>query len=108
MRIIIYIDELCPGTPFRPEKSRTLQAIYWAFADWPQHVLQRTAAWPVSGTVRSTIVEMLPGGVAGFLHRVLLTISADVGKSKKQKLESFGFAQLFKTSKTRAMTKRFL
>ena len=79
MRLIIYIDELCPGNPLRPEKSRTLQAIYWAFADWPQHVLQRTAAWPVFGTIRSTLVEKLPGGVAGFLKRVMLTFFAEVG-----------------------------
>ena len=35
MRIVIYIDEICPGNPLRPEKSRTLQAIYWTFVDFP-------------------------------------------------------------------------
>ena len=24
LRIVIYMDEMCPGNPFRPEKSRTL------------------------------------------------------------------------------------
>ena len=42
--IIIYIDEICPGNPLRPEKSRTLQAIYWCFKDWPDWLLARTAA----------------------------------------------------------------
>ena len=79
MRIIIYIDELCPGNPLRTEKSRTLQAIYWAFADWPQHVLQRTAAWPVFGTIRSTMVEKLPGGFSGVIKRILLIFFAQVG-----------------------------
>ena len=60
MRVIIYIDEICPGNPLRPDKARTLQAIYWCLADWPQWVLQRTAAWPVFGTIRSSIVELLP------------------------------------------------
>ena len=40
LRIIIYIDEICPGNPLRPEKARTLQAIYWAVAGWPQRVLR--------------------------------------------------------------------
>ena len=29
MRVVIYIDEICPGNPLRPDKARTLQAIYW-------------------------------------------------------------------------------
>ena len=31
------------------------------------------------GTIRSTLVENLPGGVAGFLKRVMLTFFAEVG-----------------------------
>ena len=30
VRVVIYVDEICLGNPLRPEKSRTLQAIYWA------------------------------------------------------------------------------
>ena len=71
LRLIVYIDEISPGNPLRPEKSRTLQAIYWAFADWPQHVLQRTACWPVFGTIRSSLVKKLPGDVSGLMKRVL-------------------------------------
>ena len=73
LRIILYIDEICPGNPLRPEKSRTLQAIYWAFLDWPQLLLQRTAAWPAFGAIRSTLVsEYLPGGVAALMKSILL------------------------------------
>ena len=71
LRIVLYIDEVCPGNPLRPEKSRTLQAIYWACADWPQWVLQRTASWPTFGTIRSSLVENFDGGVAGFMVRIL-------------------------------------
>ena len=71
LRIIVYIDEICPGNPLRPEKARTLQAIYWAIADWPQWVLQRTAAWPCFGTIRSSLVKELPGGVANLMKRIL-------------------------------------
>jgi len=81
MRIIIYIDEICPGNPLRPDKSRTLQAIYWAFADWPQWLLQRTAAWPCFGTMRSKLAKLLPGGEAGLLKMVLDTFWPATGQS---------------------------
>ena len=71
LRIILYIDEVCPGNPLRPEKSRTLQAIYWAFVEWPQWLLQRTGAWFVFGTIRSTLVDAFPGGVAYLMRRIL-------------------------------------
>ena len=70
-RVIIYIDEICPGNPLRPEKARTLQAIYWCLADWPQWLLQRTAAWPCFGTIRSSVVKQLPGGVSHLMRLVL-------------------------------------
>ena len=70
-RIVLYIDEICPGNPLRPEKSRTLQAIYWAFIDWPQWILQRTSMWPVFGTIRSTIVSGLSGKVSALMRLVL-------------------------------------
>ena len=81
MRIVLYIDEICPGNPLRPEKSRTLQAIYWAIIEWPAWMLQRTAAWPVFGTLRSTIVEKLPGGVAYLMSRVLQVFFSAAGHS---------------------------
>ncbi len=70
-RIVIYVDELCPGNPFRPEKGRTLQCIYWCMADWPQWLLQRTFAWPVLGVIRSNLVEHLPGALSYVMRRVL-------------------------------------
>ena len=81
MRIIIYIDEICPGNPLRPEKARTLQAIYWALADWPQWLLQRTAAWPCFGTIRSSLVKVLPGQVSALMKRVLYVFFPERGDS---------------------------
>ena len=86
MKLIIYIDEVCPGNPLRPEKSRTLQAIYWAFVDWPQWMLQRTAAWPVFGTIRSTLVKELAGGVAYLMLRILSVFFSDSGQSMERGL----------------------
>ena len=71
LRVVIYIDEICPGNPLRPDKARTLQAIYWCIADWPQWLLQRTAIWPPFGTIRSTLVDKLPGRVSQLMNMIL-------------------------------------
>ena len=71
LTIVLYMDEICPGNPNRPEKSRTLQAIYWAFLEWPQYILQRTGAWPIFGVLRSRIVEKHPGGMAELMKHIL-------------------------------------
>ena len=81
MRLILYIDEICPGNPLRPEKSRTLQAVYWAFVDWPQHVLQRTALWPCLGTIRSSLCAELPGGVSQLMKLILKVFWPTTGPS---------------------------
>lgn len=71
LRIILYIDEICPGNPLRPDKGRTLQAIYWAILEWPQWLLSRTAAWPCFGTLRTSHAEKLDGFVAELMRRIL-------------------------------------
>ena len=73
LRLIIYADELTPGNPYRPEKSRTLMCIYWAIVDWPSWMLSRTFAWPCFSILRSTIIHSLPGGMS-YLARVILRI----------------------------------
>ena len=73
LRLVVYADEMCPGNPYRPEKSRTLQCVYWAFADWPGHVLSRTFAWPCLCLIRSSVIEKIPGGMS-YICRLLLRI----------------------------------
>jgi hypothetical protein len=71
LNLIVYIDELCPGTPLRHDKGRTMHAIYYAFAEWPEWVLARTAAWPVFGVIRSTVVKQFPGFVSQLMKLIL-------------------------------------
>ena len=71
MKLIMYIDELTPGNPLRPDKGRTTQSVYWCFADWPQWVLQRADAWLLFTTVRSSVVSQLPGGVSNLMRKIL-------------------------------------
>ena len=71
LRIVIFADGLVPGNPYRPEKSRSLMCIYWAIADWPAWLLQRSFAWPIFSILRESIIETIPGGL-GFLMRKIL------------------------------------
>ena len=71
MEIIIYIDACDPANPLRPERTRKLECIYWAFKHWPAYLLSRTGAWLVFGYIRTSIVDTLPGGHSALMARVL-------------------------------------
>ena len=73
LNLVIYADELVPGNPYRPEKSRTLMCIYWAFVEWPSWMLSRTFAWPCFSILRSKIIEDIPGRMT-YLARVILRV----------------------------------
>ena len=78
---ILYFDEICPGNALRPEKSRTLPAIYWAFLDWPQWLLNRVAAWPTFSVIRSTSAAKLSGGMGALIKYVLHAFFPEEGHS---------------------------
>ena len=81
LRLVIYMDEMNPGNPFRPEKSRTMQCIYWCFVDWPAWMLTRTFAWPCLSVIRSTIVESIEGGMSFFVKPILNLFFPEEGHS---------------------------
>lgn len=57
LTVILYMDELCPGNPYRPEKGRKLQGIYWCIREWPDWILRRSAcglSWALFCHGRST------------------------------------------------------
>ena len=71
LRIVLYIDEVTPGNPLRPDKGRSTQSIYWRFADWPQWALRRAGAWLLFGVVRSSLVSELQAGESGLMRHVM-------------------------------------
>ena len=71
LRIIIYADGLVPGNVFRPDHGRKMQCIYWCIAEWPQHILQRSFAWPVFSLLRQSIVDEIDGGMSRSMRMVL-------------------------------------
>ena len=81
LRLVIYADGVVPGNPFRPEASRTLMCIYWCIADWPQHVLQRSFAWPVFSILRTKVIASLEGGLGRIMRIVLNIFFSSVGHS---------------------------
>lgn len=83
LRIVIYADGLIPGNPFRPEASRKLQCIYWCIVDWPQHVLQRSFAWPVFSIIKQSLVDAIPGGLSRLMRIVLRIFFGTSGPSFK-------------------------
>ena len=81
LRLILYIDEVNPGNPLRPDKGRGTQAIYWCFADWPQWALQRSSVWLLFGVVRTTLVEELPAGESQLMKAVMNVFFSKTGHS---------------------------
>jgi hypothetical protein len=81
LRIVIYADGLVPGNPFRPEASRKLQCIYWCIVDWPQHVLQRSFAWPVFSIIKESVLKAIAGGLGCLMRTVLRIFFGESGNS---------------------------
>ena len=80
-KLVLYIDEVCPGNPLRPDKSRTTQCVYWTFADLPANILVQSGMWFVFCAVRSSLVLELPGKVSGFMRRILNIFFKENGAS---------------------------
>ena len=71
LRLVIYMDEMRPGNPFRQEKARKLMCIYWCFVDWEGWLISRTFAWPCFSILRCSIIDTFDGAVS-YLARVIL------------------------------------
>ena len=69
--IVLYVDEIRPGNPLRPGKSRTTQCVYWIFADMPDRCLSDVDCWFLATTVRSSIVEKIPGKISAVMSAML-------------------------------------
>ena len=78
--IVVYLDELVPGNPFRPEQSRRTQAVYFCILQWPQWLIARTTMWPVLCLLRSCFLYELPGGIGGFFSCTCLRLLFGEGR----------------------------
>lgn len=69
--IVVYIDEVRPGNPLRPEKNRLTQCVYWTFCDFDDHVLCRADGWFLATVLLSTTMDQVPGKASGFMRALL-------------------------------------
>ena len=70
-KLVLYVDEICPGNPLRPDPGRMCQCLYWTFADLPANVLVQAGMWLLFTTIRTKVVELLPGGISGLMRKVM-------------------------------------
>lgn len=69
-KVVLYVDEVRPGNPLRHDKGRTTQCIYWTFADFPERFLCDANAWFCVATIRSSLVEAIPGKISAVMAAV--------------------------------------
>jgi hypothetical protein len=71
--VILYLDEICPGNPFRPDKARKLWSMYWACLEWPSWLIARSGFWPILGLIKSSTLNSLAGG-EGMLWKCIMQL----------------------------------
>ena len=71
LHVVVYMDEYQPGNPLRIDSSRSTQAVYWTFVEFPDWLLTRVDGWFVFCATRSTLVSELPGSVSEFAAGIL-------------------------------------
>jgi hypothetical protein len=69
--MVMYIDEVRPGNPLRPDKGRLTYCIYWIFVDLPDKLLVSDCMWLLGTVVRTTIIDQIPGKVSGLCKAML-------------------------------------
>ena len=68
--IVLYLDEITPGNPLRPDNKRKMTAFYASFLQLGGF-LRVEEAWLTLGILRSSIVKDVKGGMSGVLRSLL-------------------------------------
>lgn len=75
-RMIIFTDEVVPGSVLAPDPQRKVYAWYFSFMEFGAPMLRKTASWFTIGTLRSAIVKNVEGGLSCvgklLLHSIFL------------------------------------
>jgi hypothetical protein len=70
-RLVLYLDDVMPGNPHRPDHGRSYVAIYWAFLDLPDWLLHSTKGWFVLAFVPKRIWSQIPGEQSALMKHLL-------------------------------------
>ena len=103
LRIILYVDEINPGNPVKPDPQLLTQAIYWAIPDFPSWFLKRKDSWFVFSVIKSNIIHKLQGYMTELMALVLQIFFSERGHNfmnscsvkNRSTGKSFVFAAVF-------------
>ena len=70
-RVVLYVDEVVPGNPLRPENRRSFYSFFWLFMDYPDWFRSSDMGWHDFCTVTQEHVKAIPGGVSAIVARIL-------------------------------------
>ena len=73
-RIAVYVDEIKPGNPLRPDSGRSLECVYWNLMELPGWWRSRRNGWFVLTTILSAEVQKLDGGISALFKQLMNVI----------------------------------
>ena len=77
LELILYGDELTPGNPLRADGGRCAFNFYYSFANFPRWLLHRKDGWLCLGSLRTSMIGNIKGGVGALVARLLKLLFVD-------------------------------
>ena len=71
--LVIYLDEVTPGNPLRPDNQRKIIAFYVGFLELG-HLLRIEQFWLCVGVLRASIAKQVVGGVSAVVRALLRSL----------------------------------
>jgi len=72
-RLIVYLDEITPGNPLRPDSKRKITAIYASCLELGSALCSESACFCI-GVIRTTVSKQIVGGMSGIVRALLRSI----------------------------------
>ena len=69
----LYLDEVTPGNPLRPDNRRRMTAMYASIMEWGPF-LRTEEGWLTLGVIRSSLVKTVVGGMANIVRLLLAAL----------------------------------
>ena len=64
LHVVVYYDEVVPGNVIAPDNARRSTLFYFSFLEFLDYMGHSDAAWITLGLLRTTQVELVPGGLS--------------------------------------------
>ena len=68
LHVVVYYDEVVPGNVLAPDNLRRSTLFYFSFLEFLDYMGHCDAAWVTLGLLRTTQVELVPGGLSEVLQ----------------------------------------